>query len=232
MATADQLEYIHRNIAWWVGPGAAASILGLSSYFMTIEYKDLRRVDTSNIGTSLRRVFQRRHRWAMIVAVVSLFVYLVGTTLLTLGISFHRNERQTVPQSVAEQLELYRDQQNQPSLNEPALLSGAASLLIVSGLMMALRQFRQNGRLGWPGALVYGGGWLMQAFAAATETNRINSVNMQRFGWTLPGSAAIVLGTYMIPWQLEHNYISGPAWPLISMGYLSLSLGTAFARVS
>jgi hypothetical protein len=121
-----------------------------------------------------------------------------------------------------------RNHDAQPKLNEPAILSGISSAIILLGVIESVRHFHKTEDFGWIGSSLYAAGWLGQAFAAAMNNKSVSSLKTQRLAWTLPGAAAIIGGTFLIPWQLQHNYVSGPGWSVAALGYTAFTIGTAY----
>ena len=227
MATSDQIDAAHRNITILTGTGSAAALLGMSSYFMAYEYKDFDRIGVQG-QDNMDREFQKRKKTALIVLVLAGLVYVTGLVCLTLGVSLYRTEREEQGTSIPVLIQQIRNTDAQPKLNEPAILSGISSAIILLGVIESARHFHKTEDFGWIGSTLYAAGWLGQAFAAAMNNKSINSLVDHRLAWTLPGAAAIVGGTYLIPWQLQNNYISGPGWPISALGYVALTIGTAY----
>lgn len=201
--------------------------MGMASYFMAYEYQDFTRVD--NQGQDRMEVaFNKRRRYSKIVTVLASIVYMAGIVLIALGISLYRNERQEQAQSISGLIQQNRNITAQPKTNEVAILAGVSTAVLAAGMVKSAFDFNKTEQLGWIGSSLYAAGWLGNAFAAAMNNKSISSVNANRLAWTLPGAASIVAGTFLVPWQLHHTYVSGPGWPVAALGYAAFTVGTAY----
>jgi hypothetical protein len=206
--------------------GSAAALLGMTTYFMSYEYKDFDRVDLQD-KSKMDSTFHRRKRFAEILQIISALVYIGGIVVLVLGMSLYTEEREAKAFDIPTLFQQIREAATQPSINEAAVLASISSVVLVIGLLQCIREFHKTERFGWIGSTLYAAGWLGNGFAASLNNKSISSIEDSRLVWTLPGIAAIVAGTFMFPWQLRNNYISGPAWPLVSIGYVLFSIGNS-----
>lgn len=227
MALPDKIDSFHRDISMLTGLGSALGLLGMSSYMMSYEYQDFDRVHLQGQDRMEQTYFYRRKVSWVIMAVAGL-LYVTGIVLLTLGISLYPNEREEVATNIPGQITQLRSAAAQPTLNEPAILAGISAAMIVGGISYGAYTFNHTESWGWIGSAVYSAGWLGQAFAAATNNKSLESLVPNRLAWTLPGASVIIAGTMVFPWQLQHNYISGPAWPLTALGYMAFTIGTSY----
>ena len=95
-------------------------------------------------------------------------------------------------------------------------------------MIQSAREFNMTEQFGWIGSSIYAAGWIGNAFAASMGNKSISSVKSNRLAWTLPGAAAIVTGTFLVPWSIHHNYVSNPGWPIAGLGYVAFTVGTAY----
>ena len=227
MATSDSISSMHNNIIVYVGVGSLATLFGMSTYLMGYEYRDFDRLDIED-RTVMETRFQHRKKLSIAIFVLSAIFFFAGLVLITLGVSFHRDEREERAYDIPSLLDQVKENEAQPKVNEPAILSGISSGLIGIGGILAMREFHKTESYGWVGSSIFAAGWLAQAFAAATQNKSLSSLHSERLAWTLPGVAAIVAGSFMLPWQLQQTYISGPAWPLVAIGFAAFSIGTSY----
>lgn len=227
MATPDHIDAVHQNIAILTGTGSAAALVGMASYFMSYEYKDFDRINVQG-QDRMEVAFKRRRKVSQAVMIIAIIIYVAGLVLLALGISLYRNEREEQAQSISGLIQQNRNTAAEPNTNEPAILAGISTAVILAGMIQSAREFNKTEQFGWIGSSIYTAGWLGNAFAASMNNKSINSIKANRLAWTLPGSAAIVAGSFIIPWQLSHNYISGPGWPIAALGYAAFSIGTSY----
>lgn len=227
MASVDQVHSLHESISIFTGVGSALSLLGFSAYFTGYEYTDFDRNDAEN-RFQLNSKFQTRRKKAFVIFGLSASIFLAGLVLLTLGICLYRTERELIATSVAGIIEQKNAAKaNATTTNEAAILASVASFLILLGSFECVRHFHKTENWGVVGAPIYGGGWLMAAFAAALNSNSINSLELSRLAWTLPGSVSVVAGTFLFPYALHHHYTASPALVLMSLGYAAFSIGTS-----
>lgn len=227
MATPDVIDAMHRNITIMTGTGAAVALLGFSSYFMSYEYKDFDRVELQG-QDRMEKTYSQRKKISLIIRVIAGFFYISGIVLITLGICLWRDEREEQAQAIPSLIQQIRNADAQPSVNEPAILAGLSSAVLLAGAVMGALHFHKHEDYGWIGATLYAAGWLAQSFAAAMNNKSINSLKANRLAWTLPGAAGIVLGSFILPWQLHENYVSGPAHVVHALGLVAFTIGTAY----
>jgi hypothetical protein len=227
MATPDQIDAMHRNITILTGTGSAAALVGMASYFMSYEYKDFDRINVQG-QDRMEVAFKRRRKVAQVILVIAIIIYVAGLVLIASGISFYRDEREEQAESIPSLIQQIRNADAQPSTNEPAILAGISTAIILAGMIQGAREFNKTEQFGWIGSTIYAAGWLGNAFAASMNNKSISSIKGNRLAWTLPGAAAIVAGTFIVPWQLHHNYISGPGWPVAALGYVAFTVGTSY----
>lgn len=227
MALPDKIDAFHRDISLLTGLGSAVALLGMSSYMMSYEYRDFDRVHLQGQDRMEEAYFYRR-KVSWVIMILAAFFYVSGIVLLTLGITLYPDEREEVATNIPGQISQIRSKNAQPSLNEPAILAGISAALIVGGIGYGAYVFDKTENWGWVGSAVYSAGWIGQAFAAAMNNKSIESLVANRLAWTLPGAAVVVAGTMIFPWQLQNNYISGPAWPLTALGYMAFIIGTSY----
>ena len=227
MALPDKIDSIHRNIAMFTGFGSAAALLGMSSYFMAYEYQDFDRLD---IGRTERMedILDKRRRFSIVIMLLSAFIYVAGMVCITLGITLYPTEREEIATNSPGQIQQIQNVAAQPSVNEPAILSGLCSALTLAGMGYGFYNFMKREDFGWVSMSIYSVGWIGNSFAASMNNKSINSLVANRLAWTLPGAALIIAGTAMFPWQLHETYISGPSWPLCALGYVFFSIGTSY----
>ncbi len=230
MASSDQLNLFHENIAIFTGVGSVVSLLGLSSAFLSREYKEYDRVPVAGTSSRMERSYRKRQKTGRAILVVSTMAYIAGLALVTLGVTLYPLERDELETTVQGLILQNRTKNTQPAVHEPAVLSCISSALILAGVVEGGRHFHRYDEFGWIGSTLYAGGWLGQAFAGAMNDKNITSLRPTRLAWTLPGTFAIVLGTFLVPWQLKYNYSSGPAWPLAAAGYAAFSIGTSYVN--
>lgn len=226
MATEDQVECVHERTSILTAVGSVSALLGMSSYFMSYEYKDFDRMNVSN-RENLNASYSSRKRNSVIIMVVAAVFYFAGIILLTLSMSLFPDERELQAFDIPSLLQQIRNETAQPGVNEAAILAGVSASIIALGMIQSAREFHKTEHFGWIGSAIYGAGWLGLAFAGAMNQKSISSLTGSRIAWTLPGAAAIVGGTFLFPWQLRHNYISGPSWPLVAIGYFIFGIGNS-----
>jgi len=227
MALPDKIDSFHRDISLLTGLGSAVALLGLSSYMMSYEYQDFDRVNLQG-QDRMEEVYFKRRKVSLAIMILAAFFYVAGIVLITLGITLYPTEREEIASNIPGQITQLRSVAAQPDLNEPAILAGLSAALIVGGLGYSGYVFHQTENWGWVGSAVFSAGWVGQSFAAAMNNKSIESLVANRLAWTLSGAAVIIAGTMIFPWQLENNYISGPAWPLTALGYLAFTIGTSY----
>lgn len=227
MATSDVIDSVHRDIVVFMSSGSIAALLGMSSYLMSYEFQDFERVNLQG-QDRMQENFTSRRKVSIAIMVVSALVYVTGIVLLTLGVSLYREEREEQAASIPGLITQIRTTAEQPSVNEPAILAGICAVLIVSGMIKSAINFNTHEQWGWIGSSLYTAGWIGLSFAAAMNNKSINSLVGNRLAWTLPGAACIVAGTFIVPWQLHYNYISGPGWPIAAIGYTAFAIGTSY----
>ena len=226
MSVPSQTDAIHRDIVIFMGIGSVSALLGMSSYFMSHEYQDFDRSGKSE------SIFQQRKKWALAVMALSAFFYVCGIVLMTLGISLYRDEREEIASSISGIIIQTRQQAQQSSVDEPAILSSIGAALIILGMAQCCRNFAKTEEWGVIGSSIFASGWLINSFAAACNNNSLSSLRGDRLAWSLTGSAAIVAGTFMFPWMLHHNYVSGLSWAIMSLGYIAFDISTSFVVTS
>ena len=226
MASEDKVIGLHQNTAIITAAGAFGSMFSMSTYFLSYEYKDFYR---ANLGgnENFTSMFERRKKWAHILSVISVIVFLFSLTTIVLGISLYRDEREKQADDIPSLIQQIRNLSSQPEENEPAMLAGISTAIIFLGILQCLRHFHKTEKFGWVGSLLYAMGWMGNAFAAGMQDRSISSLNEKRLAWTIPGSVGIVAGTFLLPWQIRHQYVTGIAWPLISAGYLMFGIGNS-----
>jgi hypothetical protein len=227
MALPDKIDGFHRDISVLTALGSAISLIGMSSFMMSYEYKDFERVQIQG-HDRMEEVFNRRRKTSIWIMAVCAILYVAGIVLITLGVSLYPSEREELASSIPGQISQIRNNNAQPETNESAILSAISSAIIVAGMGYGTYTFNKTEDWGWIASGIYGVGWIGQSFAAAMNNKSIDSLVMNRLAWTLPGAAAILFGTVIFPWQLEHNYISGPAWPISALGYAAFTIGTSY----
>ena len=218
------ISSVHNDLAIFSGIGSALTLFGIAGYFMSYQYQDFSRVQIENREEmELKR--RRRRNFSRIIQICSVLVYLAGLVLLVLSIGLYRNEKEEEPDTIPDMIKHKRATESQPSTNEPVLLSSLATVIVLAGTIQCIRHFNKTETFGAIGMILYAGGWIANAFAASMQNNSIQSVQNQRLAWTLPGVTAIVIGTIFMPWEIKHQYVSGPSLPFISLGLLSYSIG-------
>lgn len=227
MALPDKIDSFHRDISMMTGIGSAAALLGMSSYMMSYEYKDFDRVKLQG-SDRMDEVFSKRQRVSLVIMIIAAFFYVAGVVLITLGISLYPTEREEIASSIPGQISQLRSMNAQPSVNEPAILAGISAALIVGAMAYGAYVFNKTENWGWIASSLYAAGWIGLSFAAAMNNKSIESLVTNRIAWTLSGGLVVVAGTLIFPWQLENNYISGPAWPLCGLGYAAFTIGTSY----
>jgi hypothetical protein len=225
MATSDQVDTLHRNIWALTGGGAIGAMLGMSFFLMSYEYKDFDRVTVKG-QDQMETLFHRRRKTSMAIMIAAIIVYIAGMTLICLGVSLYRDERENLASSVTGLITQIRNKAAQPSINEPAILAALSTVCVVMGIGKGAWDFTTTEQWGWIGSSIYTIGWLGLAFAGAMNDMSIDSLSTTRLAWTLTGSSMISAGTFIIPWQLHQNYISGPGWPIMALGYVGFTVGT------
>lgn len=227
MASSDQVDLLHRDVVIFMGTGTIAALLGMSSYFMTYEYEDLDRLNV-NSQSHLETTYKSRKKVAFAIIIIALIFYVSGIILLALGISLYRNERTEIASSITGIIQQTRNAASQPSVNEPAILAGIAAAMILGGMFASARSFRKTEQFGWIGMSIYTAGWILNAFPASMNDNSVGSLDGSRLAWALPGAVAICAGTYLLPWVIHHNYVTSPAFVIMSLGYVAFGVSTSF----
>lgn len=230
MATVDQINEVHENISIMCGTGSAVALVSMAAYFMSYEYRDFNRIDLQKNSRqdTVDLIFRRRRKSATAIAIVAMLFYIGGLTLIALSLSLYPSERELQANDISGLIQQNRNQAVQPGVNEAAILAGISLGVVLIGVLQSARDFHKRERFGWVGSTIYAAGWIGTAFAAALNNKSINSLVGNRLAWTLPGAAGIVAGTFLLPWQLENNYVSSPAWPLAALGYVAFTIGTAY----
>ena len=231
MALPNQIFSVNNDVAYLVGSGSLAAVLGFSTYFMSYEYSDFDRINISD-QEQMESTFQKRKKFAMTILIISAFVYVSGIVLLTVGISLYRNERENIANSITGIITQANQMASQSSINEPAILASFGAAMVLLGFFQSVRNFHKTEDFGILGSAIYAVGWLLLGFSAATDSNSLSSLDGQRLAWSLSGAALIVASTFAFPWSLHHNYISSPAYPIMCFGYLLFSIGTSFVTNS
>lgn len=226
MATEDQVSLVHQNISFLSGFGAGSCYLGLASYFMAYEYRDFDRVDLRG-KMRMERRYRDRSRWSKIAMTLSVLLFVGGLVLLVLGMSLYPFEKEQQAFEIPSLIQQIRNQEAEPSVNEPAILAGIASAVVLLGAYAGAREFSHTETFGWVATVLYAAGWLANGFAASMNGTSITNLDTMRIAWTIPGAVAIAAGTFMFPWQLNHNYVSGPAWPVAGIGFACFAIGSA-----
>lgn len=216
MATKDKLSAVHNDLAAWSAGGSVGLLLSMSSYFLGEEYSRKHQKNTLS----------------QIVEGVSLILFMGSLAVLVIALSFHRDEKEELGESIPDLIAQVRRKNAQPDWNEPALLASLSSLVLLVGAAESLRHKKTENAaaFGWIGPLLYSVGWIGNAYAAATPDQDLSHVRTSRLKWTMPGAAAIVSGSLMLLWQERENYINGPAWPLTTVGLLLFSIGNSMVE--
>jgi hypothetical protein len=217
---------VHQNIAVLSGTGSALALLGTGAYFMSFEYEDPSRAQVDHRDI-MERQRQRRRKTARRIGIAGALVYVAGLVLLVLSIGLFHDEREAPATSISGMIQQQAQLDSQPTINEPALLSGLATVVLLAGAVQSLRTFKKTETFGWLGPVLYAGGWLANGFAASMQNNSISSLSGTRLAWTLPGAAGIVAGTALLPWQIRNQYASGPALPIAALGYIVYTIGNS-----
>lgn len=227
MALPDKIDSFHRDILLMTGLGSAVALLGMSSYMMAYEFKDFNRV-TIDGHDRMEAVYFKRKRMSLVIMVIAAFFYVAGIVLITLGITLYPNEREEIAGNIPGQISQIRSANSQPSINEPAILAGISAAMIVGGAAYGAYVFNKTENFGWIASSVYSAGWIGMSFAASMNNKSIQSLVANRLAWNLPAALLILGGTFLTPWQLQNNYISGPCWPICAIGYLCTVVGSSY----
>ncbi len=232
MALPDTIVGFHLPILRLSGAGSCLALLGMASYGMGYEFKDFERVAHLSSNGPLRErienVYSRHNKAGIVIMAVSAAIFVAGIVLLTLGATLYPLEREEIASNIPGQIAQTRAANAQPKINQPAILAGIGAALIVGGMSYGAFRFNSTENWGWIASSIYSLGWIALAFAGAMNNKAIDSLVLNRVAWNLCGSALVIAGTLLFPWQLENNYISGPSWVLAAIGYACFTIGTSY----
>jgi len=213
MASKDKISAIHNNVAALTAGGSVGLLAGMSSYFLGEEY--MQKNGPNNLTKSIE--------W------ISVFFVIGSLITIVLALSFYRDEREELAEDIPSSIHQVRRQNSQPDINEPALLAALSTVILFAGAVQSLRHKKTKNEqaFGWLGPLMYAVGWVGNAYAAATPDYDLSHVQVERLQWTMPGAVAIVSGSLILLWQEREHYISGPAWPLTTLGLVMFGIGNS-----
>lgn len=230
MATSLNTQSVHTNLGILSSVGSLLSLIGTSSYFMSYEYSDFSRVDPRNV-IGMHTNANTRNKTSVIIAFLSIIAYIAGLILIVLSIGLYRDEKKMIQSSnISEMIKNLKQVNNEnnnsdTSVNGPVILSTFASVTTLVGAIVMIKHFKMHRNFNRIGTLLFSMGWLANGFAASMNTYSLNSISLKRLSWTLPGVFAIIAGTFLLPWQLSNEYVSGPALPMATIGYILFSIG-------
>jgi hypothetical protein len=230
MATSLNTQSVHTNLGILSSVGSLLSLIGTSSYFMSYEYSDFSRVDPRDaLNKNTNSV--SRDKTSIVIAFLSIIAYVAGLILIVLSIGLYRDEKKMIQSSnISEMIKNLKhvnnvNNENSSSVNAPVILSSFASIVTLVGAIVMIKHYKKHRNFNRIGTLLFSSGWLANGFAASMNTKSLSSISSKRLAWTLPGVFAIVAGTFLLPWQISNEYVSGPALPLATIGYILFSIG-------
>jgi uncharacterized membrane protein HdeD (DUF308 family) len=227
MASSENVSSVHNNMTIYSATGSSLLLLGTSFYFMSYEYQDFDRVKLSDRSQMEVNRSKRKNK-SKIIAMSAALMYIVGIILLVLSIGLYQDEKEESATSISAIIKQTRKTNNEPDTNEPVILASLAAVVIMLGIFQSVRNFNKTETFGWIGLSLFSIGWISSAFAASMQNNAISSIYGERLAWTLPGAVAIVVGTAALPWQIKHQYVSGPALSISAIGYALFTIGNVF----
>lgn len=215
MATSLNTQTLHTKLGILSGIGGLLSLIGTSTFFIADDF------------------LKQTKKY---ITFVSIVIYMAGLIMIVLSIGLYRDEKVIIrTKNISEMIlhlkanNIVLDSENDVSssfVNKPVLLSSLSTLSILVGVLLLLKQFKSLKTTNWLGVLLYSCGWISNAFAASMDTNSFSSVSKKRLVWTLPGSIAIIIGSFLLPWQIEKSFVSGPSLSLSTIGYGLFTIGT------
>lgn len=227
MATVDQVSSVHNSLATYSATGSIAALFGLSTYFMSEEYKHYERYDMTK-GKAISDLASERERGAKMIWMLSIFFFLSGLVLVALSMSLFQQEKEHLPTDIPSLLSQTQTHARDPDVNEVATLAGVSMGLVAIGAWYMSRSFTTRKEWGYIGPAIYSAGWIIAAFTAACLTKALSSFDENRLAWTLPGVAAIIFGTLYMPTQMKHQYSSGPLLVLTMLGFTGFTIGNSY----
>lgn len=211
MATSSNTQTLHTKLGILSGIGGILSLIGTSTFFMADEF------------------VKQTNKYMTFLAIV---IYIMGLIMIVLSIGLYRDEKVIIRTKNISEMILHLKANNMvldsedEDVNKPVLLSSLSTISILIGVLLLLKQFKSLKTINWLGVLLYGCGWVSNAFAASMDTNSFSSVSKKRLVWTIPGAIAITIGSLLLPWQIEKSFVSGPALSLSTIGYGLFTIGT------
>lgn len=226
MATVNQVSSVHNSLATYSGTGSIAALFGISTYFMSEEYKHYERYDMTK-GKAISDIASEREKGAKMIYVLSMFFFLSGLVLVALSMSLFSQQKEHLPTNIPALLAQTQDHARDPDVNEVAILAGVAMGLVAVGGYYMTREFTKTKEWGTWGPMIYSAGWLVAAFTASCTTKALHSLDTDRLAWTIPGVVAIIFGTLYMPTQISHQYTSGPLLVITMLGFTSFTIGNS-----
>lgn len=232
MAQIDQIYSIHKDIVSLCGAGTVTALVSMSSFFLSYEFKDFERIDSTTEKSDLPNVFSKRRRFSRIILIISSILYIAAIALIGVSICLYRNEREIQSTSISGQIIQIRNAAASASFNQVAILASISAAIIIAGSVQCALNFDKREEFGIIGSSIYSAGWLAMAFAASMDNNSIDSINTNRLAWTLCSSAAIVLGSLGVQWQIDNQFVSGPFWSIVALGLTGFTIGTSYVKAA
>lgn len=233
MATTDTIHSHHDHIRALTYGAAAAHVLSLSAYFMSHEMDSFDRVSLGeNSAHSMNRSYKTQQTRAKVVGRVAGGLYIISLVILILSLFLYRDEREQVATNITGIVVQVKTAEGDSDANEAGWLGLISASILLAGASVSAREFAKSETFGVVGSTLMGLGWTGIAFSAGADRKALDSLNGKRLRYTLPGAAAIYMGTLMIPWQMKHHFVAGPAMALLAFGFGIFSEGNARALVA
>ncbi len=153
--------------------------------------------------------------------VFAFLLYLAGFILLVLSIALFKEEKELQSSQVATIIKQKKVRDEQPTIDESAIISAVSSVTILIGSYILLkRNLILFDVVDWVGLSLYILGWVGNGFAASMHNNSANSIQDERLAWTLSGSFLIVIGTLLF--VLPHF---DPGLIIATIGFIFFTIG-------
>lgn len=228
--TRDKFIGIHENIILLSAFGSLLNIFGMMLYFFLLEFKDFKKIQNIKNYEMMKYDFLQRQQMFKIFIFISAIICLGGIAMVSLSSSLYSNEKEEIGSDISTLVLQTKTHQNLSDTNQVSIMVSIAACLIGLGLLKGGHDYEKNQSFGWLSSSMYSIGWILMCFGSSTDNHELSSINPNRFAWILPGVASIVSGTFLLPWQYRNEYVSGPSWILILLGFICFNIGNSYVK--
>lgn len=230
MASHDKLLAVHTTNFSLGITGGFLCLIGSSVFFLSYEVStdfNLQSQSQYKDSTALKSLLHSRKHSAKKLFYLSIFLYLTGLALVLTSMVLYEDEREHLPTDIPTLVDQLREQQSKPDTNELAILSGVSICVILLGSFLVANDWRKYNSIQIKSTLPYILGWIIAGVTASLTTRSASSIKTDRLAWVLPGVFGILLGTLILPKQMQHGYTNGPGFIIASIGYILFGFGNA-----